>query len=129
MTSRLVVDSHARVEYLEGTDGGRKVKGALENKANDVYTCAVTIAEVVSKALRAARDPEAAYTTIVSNSHVIDVDDQISRSGGYEHAAQRRRLNDFGLADAYVLVCAQRISVKILTGDPHFANVSETIMI
>jgi len=129
MTSRLVVDSYAWVEYLEGTDGGRKVKEALENKANEVYTCAVTIAEVVSKAVRTARDPEAAYTAIVSNSHVIDVDDQISRSAGYEHAAQRRRLNDFGLADTYVLVSARRISGKILTGDPHFANVPEAIMI
>jgi len=38
-------------------------------------------------------------------------------------------MEDFGLADAFVLASARYKNVKVLTGDPHFKDFSESIML
>ena len=41
----------------------------------------------------------------------------------------RKTLKDFGLADAYVLAAARRLNAKVLTGDLHFKNIKDAVMI
>ncbi len=105
-----------------------KLRDILEGGV-EVYTCAVTLAEVVSKAARTGRDPETAYAVIHGNSTVVDADEQLSRQTGILHAEVRRTINDFGLADAYVLATSRRLGAKVLTGDPHFTNIPDATMI
>lgn len=45
------------------------------------------------------------------------------------HAEIRQVEKDFGLADACVLATARKLKSKVLTGDPHFKNVKEAVMI
>ncbi len=45
------------------------------------------------------------------------------------HAEEKKRKQDFGLADAFVLATARSRSSKVLTGDPHFKDVPEAVMI
>lgn len=129
MNESYVIDAYAWIEYLRGSEAGLKVKSILDEETNEVYTCAVTIAEVVSKVAREGGDPEVAYDILLSNSQVIDVDEKISREAGLLHFEIRKAKRDFGLADAYVLAAARRTGSKILTGDPHFENVEEAILI
>ena len=49
MIEKHVIDAYAWIEYLIGSKAGEKVKSILEDAANETYTCAVTVAEVVSK--------------------------------------------------------------------------------
>jgi PIN domain nuclease of toxin-antitoxin system len=123
-----VIDAYAWIEYLDGTDAGRKVTAILENN-NDIYTCAVTLAEVVSKVARKGKDPKIAYDVLMSNSQVVSVDDELSFQAGLLHCEMRKTVKDFGLADAYVLATARRLESKILTGDAHFSLLKEAIMI
>jgi predicted nucleic acid-binding protein len=123
-----VIDAYAWIEYLDGTDAGRKVTAILENN-DDVYTCAVTLAEVVSKVARKGKDPKIAYDVLMSNSQVVIVDDELSFQAGLLHCEMRKNAKDFGLADAYVLATARRLKSKILTGDAHFKPLKEAIMI
>ena len=44
------------------------------------------------------------------------------------HTEMRKTEKDFGLADAYVLATARKLKAKILTGDPHFKNVKDAIL-
>jgi len=129
MNEKYVLDAYAWVEYLIGTQAGAKVASILEAENNEVYTCAVTVAEVVSKTAREGRDFKVAYDVLISNSRIIDVDDEISKEAGMLHAEMRKASKDFGLADAYVLAVAMRVHSKILTGDPHFKDVEDTILI
>jgi predicted nucleic acid-binding protein len=129
MSERYVIDAYAWVEYLIGSKAGEKVKSFLEEGNSEVYTCAVTVAEVVGKTAREGRDVETAYDILLSNSEVVNVDEEVSKEAGVLHSEMRKTKKDFGLADAYVLAIARRIDSKVLTGDFHFRGVKEAVLI
>lgn len=123
--SKYVIDAYAWIEYLRGSRAGEQVKAVFEEENNEVYTCAVTIAEVVSKTAREGQNVEVAYRILLNNSQVVNVDEEVSRRAGLLHAEMRRNEKDFGIADAYVLATARRLKSKVLTGDLHFRSVKE----
>jgi predicted nucleic acid-binding protein len=129
MNERYVVDAYAWIEYFVGSRSGEKVKAVLEDGDNEIFTCAVTVAEVVSKICREGRDFETAYDVVVSDSQVVNVDEEVSKEAGVLHSEMRKTRRDFGLADAYVLAVARRTKSRILTGDVHFKGVREAILI
>jgi predicted nucleic acid-binding protein len=126
--TKYVVDAYAWIEYLDGTEAGRKVAEILENN-DDIFTCAVTLGEVVSKVARLGKDAKIAYDVLLSNSQVVVVDEELSFQAGLLHCEMRKTSRDFGLADAYVLATARRLKANILTGDPHFKPLKEAIMV
>ena len=128
MSERIVADAYAWVEYLDGTSRGLKLRDLLDG-GGEGYTCAVTLAEVVSKAVRTGKDHRTAYEVIHGNSSMVDADERLSYQAGMLHAEVRRRVRDFGLADAYVLAAARSLGARVLTGDPHFADIEDVIMI
>jgi predicted nucleic acid-binding protein len=127
--SSYVIDAYAWIEYLIGSEAGSEVNTILENYSNEIYTCAVTVAEVISKVSREGRDVEIAYDVVVNNSQVIDVDEELSKETGLLHFKMRKTEKDFGLADAYVLATARKLKSKVLTGDKHFRNVKEAVLL
>jgi predicted nucleic acid-binding protein len=129
MSNKYVVDAYAWIEYLIGSRAGETVKSLLDRERTETYTCAVTLAEVVSKVAREGADAEIAYDILLSNSEVVNADATLSKDAGMLHAALRKSIPDFGLADAYVLALARRIKAKVLTGDPHFRNIKEAILL
>jgi len=128
MSSRYVVDSYAWIEYLDGTEIGRKVSDLIKEN-NEIFTCVLTIAEVVSKAARKGKDVKIAYDVLTSNSKIIDADEELSLRAGLLHYEMRKTVKDFGLADAYILATAGKLKAKILTGDMHFKNMKEAVLI
>jgi PIN domain nuclease of toxin-antitoxin system len=89
----------------------------------------MTIAEVVSKVARKGKDVKVAYDVLLSNSQIVDVDEELSLQAGLLHFEMRKTVKDFGLADAYVLATARKLKAKVLTGDAHFKNVKEAVLI
>jgi predicted nucleic acid-binding protein len=128
MSSRYVVDSYAWIEYLDGTEIGRKVSDLIKEN-NEIFTCVLTIAEVVSKAARKGKDAKIAYDVLTSNSKTINADEELSLQAGLLHYEMRKTVKDFGLADAYILATAGKLKAKILTGDMHFKNMKEAVLI
>ena len=127
--NRYVIDAYAWIEYLIGSDIGAKVHEILEKETIETYTCAVTVAEVVSKIAREGKDTKVAYDVLLSNSIVINADEELSKDAGLVHAEVRKTEKDFGLADAYVLATARKLKSKVLTGDPHFKSMKEAVLI
>ena len=127
--SRFTVDAWAWIEYLIGSEYGSKVNEILEDGTSEVYTCAVTLAEVVSKVAREGREVEVAYSLLLTNSQIVDADEELSKYAGLFHAEMRQKEKDFGLADAYVLATARKLKSKVLTGDAHFKNVKDAVLI
>jgi predicted nucleic acid-binding protein len=123
-----VIDAYAWIEYLDGSDAGKKVASLIESD-DEVYTCAITLGEVVSKVARKGKDAKIAYDVLVSNSQIIAVDEEFSLQAGLIHCEMRKKIKDFGLADAYILAIARKLKSKIVTGDPHFQETKEAIMI
>ena len=127
--SRYVIDAYAWIEYLIGSEMGIKVNEILEQENVEVYTCAVTVAEVISKVAREKQDVEKAYDLLLSNSQIVNADEELSKNTGVLHAEMRQTEKDFGLADAYVLATARKLKSKVLTGDPHFKDLKEAVTI
>ena len=124
-----MVDAWAWVEYLVGSEQGAKLNKILDESSNEIYTCAITLAEVISKVARENRDVEAACIMLSSNSQLVNIDKELSLEAGLLHCEIRKTLKDFGLADAYVLATARRLNAKVLTGDLHFKNIKDAVMI
>ena len=127
--SNYVIDAWAWVEYLVGSEQGATLKKILDENNNEVYTCAITLGEVISKVAREKRDVEAAIGVVSSNSKIVNVDKDLSLQAGLLHCEMRKTLKDFGLADAYVLATARKLNAKVLTGDLHFKNIKDAVMI
>jgi predicted nucleic acid-binding protein len=127
--SSYVIDAWAWVEYLVGSELGAKLNEIIDENENKIYTCAITLAEVISKVAREKRDIEKAYKILTSNSQIINIDKELSLQAGLLHCEMKRTLKDFGLADAYVLATARKLNAKVLTGDKHFQNIKDSVML
>ncbi len=123
-----VIDAYAWIEYLDGSALGKKVASIIDDN-DEIYTCAVTLGEVVSKVARRGKDAKVAWDVLLSNSQIVTVDEELSLQAGILHCEMRKTQKDFGLADAYVLATARKLKSKILTGDPHFKELKEAIML
>lgn len=54
---------------------------------------------------------------------------EFSREAGLLHALIRKKIKDFGLIDAFVLLTARKIKARVLTGDNYFKGFKEVILI
>ena len=126
---KCVIDAYAWIEYLRGSKAGEKVRAIFEEENSEIYTCAVTVAEVISKVAREGQNVEIIYDVLLNNSQVVNVDEEVSKEAGLLHAQMRKIKKDFGLADVYVLATARKLKSKVLTGDFHFEGVKEAILI
>lgn len=122
-----MVDAFAWIEYLDGTTRGTRVRDLLEDHRNAFTTSTASLAEVLSKFIRNGRDPALALKAIEDNTSLEPVDTELARLAGELHAELRKKIRDFGLADAFVLATARKKSAKVLTGDPHFETIPEAI--
>lgn len=127
--NKYIVDAWAWIEYFRGTEHGTKLNDILQDPTTDIYTCAITVAEIISKTAKENRDAEAAYDMLLSNSQIIKLDEKISKQAGLIHFKMRQTSKDFGIADAFILAAANNLEAKIITGDPHFKDLKNAIMI
>ena len=126
---RYIIDSHAWIEYFLGSGRGNEVKKIIEYNKNDIFTSIITIAEVISVTKRENRDAEEKYNDIINLSKIYFISLEFAKEAGILHAEIRKKIKDFGLADAFVLLTARKLNAKILTGDPHFKGFKEAVLI
>ena len=124
--SKVVVDSYAWIEYLAG--GSRKAVEVMEQ--NELHTSLFSLVEIASRLERAnyLRVDEA-VAEIMQMSRIWAFDEETAVKIGKLHARMRKTIPDFGAGDCFVLELAERLSAKILTGDPHFKGLKNVIFI
>ena len=126
---KYVIDAHAWIEYFLGSVKGNEVKKILESEENEIFTSVITVAEVVSVTKRENRDAEQKYMDIINLSKLFFISPEMAKEAGILHAEIRKKVKDFGLADAIVLLTARKLSAKIVTGDPHFKGFKEAVLV
>ena len=127
--ANFVIDAYAWIEYLNGTEKGKKAAEIIEDDKNQVLTSSATVAEVVSKALREDKEINIALNHINNFSIVVGVTNELGVLAGQIHFETKKKNKDFGMLDAFVAATAKSVNAKILTGDPHFKNFKDAIMI
>jgi predicted nucleic acid-binding protein len=133
---KIVIDAYAWIEFFAGSGKGCKVKEMMEN-ADDVYTPDTVLAEIARKYVREGnedRTVDARLEIINSASNIVQVDNKLALEAAkcyLELATKCRKfkLNTPSLFDAIVLATARLLKSKVVTGDEHFKNLSETVWI
>ena len=126
---RYVIDAWAWVEYLIGSEHGFKIKDIIENEKNDIFTCPITIAEVMGMAKREQKDYESMYNLIISLSKVNNITPELSKEVGLVCVEFKKKIKDIGLADVFVLMTAKFLGANVVTGDKHFKNFKNVVFI
>jgi predicted nucleic acid-binding protein len=131
-----VIDAYAWIELFVGSEKGLKVKAILES-ADEVYTPGTVLAEIARKYLREGADDktvDARLEVIASASNIAHVDVGIALEAARCYielltCAKKSKLSTPSLFDAIVLATGRLLRSKIVTGDKHFKNFSETVWV
>jgi predicted nucleic acid-binding protein len=131
-----VIDAYAWIELFIGSEKGRDVKELMEN-ADEIYTPGTVLAEIARKYIEEGVDEEtvnARLEVIVSTSNITHIDAGIALEASrcyleLTNCAKKSKLNTPSLFDAIVLATGRFLKSKIVTGDEHLKNLSETIWI
>ena len=124
----MLLDSFTWMEYFMGTYKGEKVKRFVEDNLQ-LYTSPIVIAEIYSKSLRTDGNAQERTDFIMKRCAIVAIDEKIAIEAAKIHAENKVKTPDFGLADAIILASARSRSMKVLTGDPHFKNFNDAVML
>ena len=127
--TKFVIDAHAWIEYLNGTEKGKKAAEIIEDDKSQNFTSSATVAEVVGKSLKENKDFNIALDYINNFSTLVNVTGELSILAGQIHFESKKKSKDFGMLDAFVVATAKKLNAKILTGDPHFKGFKEAVMV
>jgi predicted nucleic acid-binding protein len=116
-----VIDTWVWVEYWRGNE---EMKTWIE-KESPLFTSTITLTEVVRYFI-AGRQDEATIRTclddIRARSSVMPVDEDIAVVAGH---LKKREIA--GIADSIILATARNGDHKVVTGDPHFKEITDAI--
>lgn len=124
---RFLIDSYAWVEYFTGSKIGMRAKSYIES--GSAYTPTIVIAEISSKFERDAMDFSRALKFIETKTGIVDLDRDIAARVGKIDVENRTRVEGWGIVDSIIVSTSKSMKAKVVTGDEHFRNVKEAIMI
>ncbi|KXB00448.1 hypothetical protein AKJ42_00740 [candidate division MSBL1 archaeon SCGC-AAA261C02] len=132
----LVFDAYAWIEYFLGSNEGKIVKDHLEEKEN-ILTPEIILAEIARKYLRegvSEHKINQRLRFIIARSETEGVDADLSLKAAkawrkLSESAKGKELGAVGLTDGILLALAQEHDARIVTGDPHFEDLKEVIML
>ena len=124
----MMLDSFAWMEYFMGSLKGEKVQKLVDDDSQ-LYTSLIIIAEIYSKSLRTDGKAEERKDFIIKRCAVVAFDVKIAVEAAKIHAQSRVKTHDFGLANAIILASARSRKTKVLTGDLHFKNFKDAVML
>lgn len=124
-----IIDAWAWIEYLDGSEKGKKAAKVIDDFSNSLLTSSATVAEVISKFLRESKDIKIALNAINNLSNVIEVDNEIGVLAGKIHFEAKKKNKHFGMLDSFVVATAKKKKAKILTGDTDFKQFKDVVFI
>jgi predicted nucleic acid-binding protein len=122
-----VIDTFAWIEYFAGSEKGQKARRYIES--GEALTPSIVIAELTDKYVREKIDPKVRLKFMKSKSTVLPLDTDVAETAGIISAERRMKVKGWGLVDSVVLAVARARGVKIVTGDEHFEDLDDAIMI
>ncbi len=126
MTYEYVIDSYAWVEYFRGTKKGIVAKKFIESKKS--ATASITLAELAEKYEREQKDFEEDMRFILSQTKIVSLDTETALSAGKINCENKKKIKNWGMADAIILATANKLNAKVVTGDEHFRNLNSIML-
>ena len=124
-----IADTHAWIEYLNGSKKGIMLQHILENQKNKIITIECCIAEIISYSLREGRDYAKAIEVIKSNSVILPITSDIWIEAAIIRFELRKKIAHFGLIDAILVSKQKELNCKVVSGDPHFKTLKNVVYV
>jgi predicted nucleic acid-binding protein len=128
MNSKIIVDAFAWVEFFIGSERGRIVKRYIDD-GYVVITLTTTLSELKEYALRNDKDFDEILPLIRGCSEIREIDEGIGIMAGEVNYERKKVVKGWGMMDSYVLASSLVLNAGILTGDQHFRDVEDVIML
>ncbi|MCI4348547.1 MAG: PIN domain-containing protein [Thermoplasmata archaeon] len=130
----LTIDSFAWVEIIRGSRLGTESR-RLVGEADACWTPAGVLAEVAHWCLRDGLDENTVRRELRGmgeSSTIVPIDPELAIGGSRAQIELRERARAMhlpvpGLGDGLVLATARALRSRVLTGDPHFRGLRETL--
>lgn len=122
-----VIDSFAWIEYFVGSKAGELAKKYIES--GESITPTIVIAELSAKYARLEQDFAPKLRFIVLKSRTVALDEDTATLAGTINVERKIKVNRWGLADSIILATARLQKANVVTGDQHFTDLKEAIMI
>jgi|SRR3989344_7659768 len=123
----IIFDSYAWIEYFLGTDKGKIVESYFEK--DKIITPSIVLVELSCKAEREDWSFKEYLTFIKSKSQIVGISEETIIGCGKIYIYEKNKKKEFGIIDAIILTTARNLNAKILTGDKHFFDIKEVVMI
>ena len=131
---KIVADSWAWVELFKASASGKTAKERIE-ESDDSFTPSLVLAELARKYLKEGEDATTIrkwLQTISEATQVIEIDIRLAEESAKASIELVKKARDEGLkrpglGDAIVLATARVCRAQLLTGDPHFKGLPETM--
>ena len=127
MSDKFVLDAFAWVEYFVGSQKGEKVRSFIES--GNSFTPTVVVAELSAKYSSEGKDFSNKLNFIKFNSRIEVLDEGAAELAGRLRTEQRKKKKDFGIIDSIIYATALTLKASLVTGDPHFDDIKEAIII
>ena len=106
---------------------GERAKSYIDG--GETITPTIVIAEITDKYTREKMNPEERLKFMRTKSTILTLDDEIAEVAGTISPERRAKVKGWGLVDSIVLATAREKGAKVVTGDEHFKDLHEAIMI
>jgi predicted nucleic acid-binding protein len=126
MSYDFIIDSYAWVEYFKGSKQGELAKEYIEQKTS--ATSSITIAELSEKYEREGKIFNEDFEFIISQTKIISVTSEIALLAGKINHENKKKIKNWGMADAIILASARINNGKVVTGDEHFRNLNSVML-
>jgi len=121
-----VIDSFAWFEYFLGSNGGLKARAYIEG--GNAITPTIVIAELADKYRRVKLPFSEKLNFILVKTQDAALDVAIARESGMLNRERKKISKRWGLADSIVLATARARHAKIITGDEHFRDLADEVI-
>jgi len=126
MSYEFIIDSYAWVEYFKGSKQGEMAREFIENKTS--ATSVITIAELSEKYEREGKNFEEDFNFIISQTKIIQLNTDIALLAGKINYENKKKIKNWGMADAIILSSAKMNKGKVVTGDEHFRTFDSVML-
>lgn len=126
-----LLDTWAWIEYLEGGKYAEEVNEIIESEEN-CYTSVQSIAELSDLYHQGSIKIDMNWDQLrqfitTKKTDKVEITETIAEKAGKIKANERKKKQDFGLADAVILSTAKIFDLKLVSGDSHLTDKSITL--
>lgn len=125
MSIPIVVDTYTWVEFFRGTEAGKKL---IEFFDKELITPSIVIAELSFKYEKEKINFINRLNFIKTKSKICFLDDKIASAAG-KIRYERKHIDRWGIVDSIILSTARFFKAKVITGDEHFRDLKESVMV